>query len=109
MDWVPPSVTPALGLALLRILEDNESVIKISNKKRAPNFRHVPRVRRVDLDWLFERIELDPGIMPLRYVNTKYQIADFLTKGLFTAAQWTTLCKLAQVADVHKWKATNHQ
>ena len=58
--------------------------------------RHVPRTHRVDLDWLFERVREDPGIS-IRYVNTKMQIADILTKGSFTAAQWEVLCRLAQI------------
>ena len=57
--------------------------------------RHVPRVHRIDLDSLFERFRVDPGLA-IRYVNTKMQIADILTKGSFTGAQWKVLCDLAQ-------------
>ena len=35
----------------------------------------------------------------MRYVNTKDQIADLLTKGAFTAAQWNQLCSLASVGE----------
>ena len=55
--------------------------------------RHVLRTFRVDLDWLFERVRVDPGIF-MKYVNTKKQLADLLTKGSFTAAQWAELCQL---------------
>jgi hypothetical protein len=48
------------------------------------------------LDWLFERIREDPGVA-MRYVNTKFQIADLLTKGSFSSWQWNALCELAQV------------
>ena len=58
--------------------------------------RHVARTHRVDLDWLFERVRSDPGIL-MRYVNTKYQIGDILTKGSFTAIQWKALLRLAQI------------
>ena len=54
--------------------------------------RHVLRTFRVDIDWLFERVREDPGIY-MKYVNTKNQLADMLTKGSFTAAQWTHLCQ----------------
>ena len=45
----------------------------------------VTRTVRIDIDWLFERIKTDKGIF-LKYVNTKEQLADILTKGSFTAA-----------------------
>ena len=41
-------------------------------------------------------IASDPGVY-MRYVNTKTQIADFLTKGQFTSSQFLHLCRLAQV------------
>ena len=71
-------------------------------KNRAATMRHVSRTHRIDLDWLFERFLLDPAIS-IRYVGTKEQIADFLTKGLFTSNSWNHLCKLAQVGN-GTWK-----
>ena len=41
--------------------------------------RHVSRTHSVALDWLFDRIILDPKIQ-IRYTDTKHQIADILTK-----------------------------
>ena len=58
--------------------------------------RHVGRTHRVDLDWLFERIHKDPAIS-IKYVNTKQQLADILTKGSFTEATWKVLCELMQI------------
>ena len=46
--------------------------------------RHVSRTHRGDLDWLFDRINLDKAIQ-LKYVNTPQQIADMLTKVSFFA------------------------
>lgn len=97
VDYVPPSLPPLDGQGKLIVLEDNDAVIKMTVKGRSPNLRHVPRTHRVDLDWLFERIREDPGIS-IRYVGTKTQIADFLTKGQFTAIQWNSLCEMAQVS-----------
>ena len=37
--------------------------------------RHVSITRRVALDWLFVRINLDPQI-EIKYIDTKHQIAD---------------------------------
>ena len=45
--------------------------------------RHVSRTHRVALDWLFDRINLDPKIQ-IKYIDTKNQLADILTKGSFT-------------------------
>ena len=45
--------------------------------------RHVSRTHRVALDWLFDRIKLDPKIQ-IRYIDTKHQLAEMLTKGNFT-------------------------
>ena len=33
----------------------------------------------------------------MKYINTKIQCADLLTKGSFTAVQWKVLCDLAQI------------
>ena len=63
-------------------LEDNDAVLKMIVKKRSPNLRHVARAQRVDLDWLFERVNDDPGIK-MKCVGAKDQIADILTKGSF--------------------------
>ena len=40
--------------------------------------RHVSRTHRVALDWLFDRINLDPEIQ-FKYIDTENQIADILT------------------------------
>ena len=50
----------------------------------------------MDLDWLWQRIAADPGIF-MKFVGTKQQIADMLTKATFTAEQWGTLLQLAQI------------
>ena len=69
--------------ASLYIFEDNEAVIKMIIKGRSPTMRHVSRTHRVALDWLFDRINLDPKIQ-IKYIDTKNQLADTLTKGNFT-------------------------
>ena len=49
--------------------------------------RHVSRTHRVALDGLFDRINLDSKIQ-LKYIDTKNQLADKLTKGNFTRDEW---------------------
>ena len=71
-------------------LKSNEAVIKMIILGRRPTMRHVSRTRRVALDWLFDRINLGPKIQ-LKYVNTKIQLADIMTKGNFTRDEWNNL------------------
>ena len=94
VDYVPPSLPITYGRASLYALEDNESVIKMIIKGRSPNLRHVGRTHRVDLDWLFDRITKDPAIY-VKWVGTKEQLADILTKGSFTAQAWFDLLRLS--------------
>ena len=96
IDYVPPSLPMSTGAAHLYTLEDNDAVIKMTIKGRSPNLRHVARTHRVDLDWLFERIRKDPGIF-VKFVGTKEQCADILTKGSFTAEAWDTLMNLVMI------------
>ena len=104
LDYVPGSLPKENSLAKLCILEDNEPVLKMAVKQRWPALRYVARTQRIDLDWLFERIAYDPGIM-IRYVNTKLQLADILTKGCFTAQQFNALTKSKMIGPI--LKATN--
>ena len=97
VDYVTPNYKGGSGRAKLHILEDNEAVIQMVIKCRAPNMRHCGRTHRVDLDWLIERIKEDTSMF-IRYVNTKQQLADILTKGSFTQAAWEILCRMAQLA-----------
>ena len=72
------------------IYEDNEAVIKMIIKGRNPTMKRVSRTHRVAVDWLFDRINLDPKIQ-IKYVDTKNQLADILTMGNFTRDEWNHL------------------
>ena len=106
IDYVPPSLPICYGRGKLFCLEDNDAVIKMIVKGRSPNLRHVGRTHRVDLDWLFERIMQDPGIY-VKYVGTKEQLADILTKGSFTAEAWNTLMNLCLILPPQSRKYIN--
>ena len=82
--------------ALLCVFEDNEAVIKMIIKGRSPTMRHVSRSHRVALEWLFGRINLDPKIQ-IKYIDTKNQLADILTKGNFTRDEWNHLLCLFNI------------
>ena len=77
--------------------EDNEAVIEMIVNGRSPNLRHVSRTHRVALDWLFDRVNLDPKIR-IRYVDSKNQLADFLTKKHFTRDEWNHFLCLFNVS-----------
>ena len=97
IDSVPSSVQSARQEALLYVFEDNEAVIKMIIKGRSPTMRHVSRTHRVALDWLFDRINLDSKIQ-IKYIDTKNQLADILTKGTFTRDEWNHLLCLLILA-----------
>ena len=74
IDSVPSNVQSARQEALLYVFEDNEAVIEMIMKGRNPTMRHVSRTHRVVLDWLFDRISLDPKIQ-IKDIDTKNQLA----------------------------------
>ena len=100
IDVVPSNVQSARQEALLYVFEDNEAVIKMIIKGRSPTMRHVSRTHRVALDWLFDRINLDPKIQ-IKYIDTKNQLADILTKGNFTRDEWNHLLPF-QLYSLHR-------
>ena len=59
--------------------------------------RHVSRTHRVPLDSLFDRINVDPKIQ-FKYIDTKNQLADILTKGNFTRDEWNHLLRLFNIS-----------
>ena len=97
IDAVLSNVQSARQEALLYVFEDNEAVIKMIMKGRSPTMRHVSRTHRVALDWLFDRINLDPKIQ-IKYIDTQNQLADILTKGNFTRDEWNHLLNLCNIS-----------
>ena len=59
--------------------------------------RHVSRIHRVALDWLCDRINLDSKIR-IRYIDTKHQLADILTKGNFTRDEWNNFLQFFNIS-----------
>ena len=97
IDCVPSDVQSARQEALLFVFEDNEAVIKMIIKGRSPTMRHVSRTHRVALDWLFDQINLDSKIQ-IKYIDTKNQFADILTKVNFTRDEWNHLLTLFNIS-----------
>ena len=59
--------------------------------------RRVSRTHRVALDWLFDRINLDSKIQ-IKYIDTKNQFADILTKVNFKLDEWNHLLCLFDIS-----------
>ena len=97
IDSVPSNVQSARQESLLYVFEDNEAVIKMIIKGRRTTMRHVSRTHRVPFDWLFDQIKLDPKIQ-IKYIDTKNQFADILTKGNFTRDEWNHLLTLFNIS-----------
>ena len=58
---------------------------------------HVSRTHRVALNWLFDRINLDPRIQ-IKYIDTKNQLADILTEGNITRDEWNLFLCLFNIS-----------
>ena len=83
-DSVPSNVQSSRQESLLYVFVDNEAVIKMIIKGRSPTMRHVSRTHRVALNWLFDRVNLDPKIQ-IKYIDTKNQLADIFDQRKFHA------------------------
>ena len=97
VDFISSNVNSSRQEALY-VFEDNEAVIKMIIKGRSPTMRHVSRTHRVALDWLFDRINLDPKIQ-IKYIDTKNQLVDILTNGNFTRDEWNHLLCLFNISN----------
>ena len=95
-DQVPSNAHLSEKKSQLYSFEDNEAVIKMIIKGRSPTMRHVSGTHRVALDWLLDRINLDPKIQ-IKYLESNNQIADIETKGSFTRDEWNHLLHLFDI------------
>ena len=96
IDHVPSNAHLSEKESQLYILEDNEAVIKMIIKGRSPTMRHVSRTHSVALDWLFDRINLDPKVQ-IKYVESQNQVAELLTKASFSHDEWHNLLHLCNI------------
>ena len=76
IDHIPSNTKNSDPCAMLHVFEDNEAVIdEMIIKGPSPTVRHVSRTHRDALDWLFDRINLDPHIQ-IRYTDTTRKHVD---------------------------------
>ena len=96
VDYVPSNTHSSQGESQLYVSEDSEVVIKMIIKGRSTTMRHVSRTHRVAIDWLVDRINLDPK-MQTKHVDTQNQLADMLSKGNFTRDEWNRLLRFLNI------------
>ena len=97
IDSVPSNVQSMRQEALLYVFEDNEAVIKMIIKRQKSYNETRFQNPQSCLDWLFDRINLDSKIQ-IKYIDTKNQLADILTKGNFTRDEWNHLLSLFNIS-----------
>ena len=97
IDNIPLNTMNSDSSAMLYVFEDNEAVIEMIIKGRSPTTRHVSRTHRVVLDWLFDRIILDPKIQ-IKCIDTKHQLSDMLTEENFTRDEWNNLLHVFNIS-----------
>ena len=98
MDHVVTSADASHFDSQLYTFEDNEAVIKMIIMGRSPMMRYVSRNHTVALDWVFDRIILEPKIQ-IKYVDTTNQLVDMLTKGNFRRDEWSHLLSLLNIVN----------
>ena len=96
VDYVTTNANSSQGESQLYIFQENEAVNKMIIKGRSPTMRHMSRTHRVALDRLFDGSNLDSKLQ-IKYVDTKNQLLDMLTKGSFTRDEWDQLLRLLHI------------
>ena len=91
VDFIHSNVNSSHQEALLYVFEDKEAVIKMIMKGKSPTMRHGSRTHRVALDWLHSVESIWAPKIQIKYIDTKNQLADILTKGNFTRVEWDHL------------------
>ena len=73
-----------------------QQIRKQTNRCRNPTLRHISRTHRVDLDRLYDRINVDPMIQ-IKYVNTTQKLADIFANESFTRDRCAKLTLLVSI------------
>ena len=98
VDFISSNVNSSRKEALLYIFEDNEAVIKmIIKEKKSHNETCFPEPTELLLIGCLIESILDPKIR-IKYIDTKNQLADVLTKGNFTPDEWNHLLCLFHIS-----------
>ena len=77
------------------------------DEKRVRGVTSSTRTHRVALDCLFDRINLDPKIIKIKYVDTKHQLANMLTNAISHVMSGTifSICRISALPAAQKrWR-----
>ena len=97
LSLFPQMPSPRVKKTLLYVFEDNEAVIKMIIKGKE-SYNETCCQDSQSCSWLvIDRIRLDPKIQ-IKYIDTKNQLADVLTKGNFTRDEWNHLLCLINIS-----------
>ena len=77
----------------IKLMEDNESAIRIIASGKNPTMPYMVRTQRVDVQWIHERVSLDKDVV-LVNTPTTCQAADILTKFSINKHTWNHNRKL---------------
>ena len=94
VDVVSSNANSSRNEAMLCIFED--IVIKIIIKGRSPTMRHVPEPTELLLIGCLTESTWTPR-SKIKYIDTKNQLADILTKESFTRDEWNHLVRLFNI------------
>ena len=81
--------------------EDNQAMLRICQTGRNPTMRHLNRVHRVSVAWMYERLG-DPRTKdPVEMIDTQSSrmAADIYTKAFTDADKWDNALKLINIID----------
>ena len=93
IDCIPSNVQSSHQETLLYVFKNNEAVIKMIINGRSETMRHA---QDPQICALFDQIKLDPKIQ-IKYIDTRNQLADILTKRNFTRDEWNHLLCLFNI------------
>ena len=99
VDRVHSNVQSSHQEALLYVFEDNEAGIKMIIKGRSPTMRQEPEPTELLLIGCLIESIWTPKIQ-IKYIDTKNQLADILTKENFTRDEWNHLLCLFNISHV---------
>ena len=91
IDHVPPNIPNSSDSTRLYLFEDTAAVIQTSKKYEGQTWG--TSRERTESIWigLFERVYLDHSIFDQNTCEQQINLADLLTKGIFTTRQWHSL------------------
>ena len=97
IDHIPSNTKNSDSSAMLSVFEDNEVVIKVIIKGRSPQWGMFHEPTELLWNGCLTGLIWTQKIQ-IRYIDTKHQLGDMLTKGNFTRDEWSNLLHLFNIS-----------